>query len=103
MSITEPRRTHNAGTEVSGRSTDSFRTPGFRETKPSFMTTEFWAMVIGVAALVVIYNASHDATLNLWRATALATTLAVGYIVSRGIAKSGTRDWRSRDDDDRTY
>ena len=103
MSITEPGRTYNAGTEVRGRSTDSFRTRDFRETKPSFVTTEFWAMLIGIAALVVIYNASHDATLNLWRATVLGTTLAVGYIVSRGIAKSGTRDWRSTDDDARSY
>lgn len=100
MSVTEPGRMREP-TEVRGRTTEAFHISNFRETKPSFMTTEFWAMLIGIAALVVIYNASHDATLNLWRASALATTLAVGYLVSRGIAKSGTHDQRTRDDDRR--
>src|SRR2546423_14872889 len=98
MSITESGRTHSAETRVGDHRTDTFRTPRFRETKPSFMTTELWAMVIGLVALVVIYNASHDASLNLWRASVLATTLAVAYIVSRGVATSGTRDPHPHDD-----
>jgi hypothetical protein len=65
-----------------------------RETKPSFMTTEFWAMLIGVAAIVVIYNAAADTSLNLFRASLLATSLAVGYMVSRGLAKAGSHDDR---------
>jgi hypothetical protein len=80
----------------------------FRETKPSFMTTEFWAMIIGVVAVVVIYNAAADTSLNLWRASVLATALAIGYMVSRGWAKSGTRDrgvdhGPNRDYGDRDY
>jgi hypothetical protein len=63
-----------------------------RETKPSVMTTEFWAMLAGIIAIVVIYNASADSSLNLFRATTLATILAVGYFISRGLAKSGTTD-----------
>lgn len=99
MSITEPGRT-SSQTEVRGRSTDSFRSRAARETKPSFMTTEFWAMLIGVAALIVIYVSAADTSLNLWRACLLATILAIGYIASRGLAKSGTRDVY-RDDDAR--
>jgi hypothetical protein len=62
------------------------------------MTTEFWAMLAGIVALVVIYNAATDASLNLFRACTLATVLATGYIVSRGIAKAGSRDESWRDD-----
>ena len=69
----------------------------FRETKPSFATTEFWAMLVGVVAVVVIYSASRDASLDLFRASLLATTLAVGYMVSRGLAKAGSRDVRTDD------
>ena len=66
--------------------------PETRETKPSPMTSEFWAMLVGIIAIVVVYNASADSSLDLFRAAALATTLAVGYFVSRGLAKSGTTD-----------
>ena len=88
MSVTDSGRVR---TDVRGRSTDSFRRE-FRETKPSFMTTEFWAMLIGVVALVVIYNTADDTSLNLFRASTLATILAVGYMVSRGLAKAGSHD-----------
>ena len=74
------------------RAPQTFDRPDPRETKPSFMTTEFWAMLVGVVAIAVIYNASADRSLNLFRAAALATTLAVGYFLSRGLAKSGTTD-----------
>jgi len=66
--------------------------PEARETKPSRLTTEFWAMLAGIIAIVVIYNASADRSLDLFRAATLATILAVGYFVSRGLAKSGTTD-----------
>jgi len=63
-----------------------------QETKLSFLTTEFWAMVAGIAALVVIYLAADDPSLNLFRACLLATVVGTGYIVSRGFAKSGSHD-----------
>ena len=88
MSVTDPTRVR---TEVRGRTTDSFRRD-FRETKPSFMTTEFWAMLVGVVVLVVTYNVAEDSSLNLFRTSLLATILAVGYIVSRGFAKAGSHD-----------
>jgi hypothetical protein len=59
------------------------------ETKPSLMTTEFWAMAIGIAALIVIYLVADNPSLDLWRTCLLATIGASAYIVSRGIAKSG--------------
>ena len=61
-------------------------------------TTGFRLMVVGVAVLAVVYNASHDASLNLWRACLLGTVIAAAYIVSRGFAKAGSHD-DDRDDE----
>jgi hypothetical protein len=95
MSLTEPQ---SRASSTNGRTTtDPYRARQARETKPSFMTTEFWAMLVGVVAVVVIYNGSRDASLDLWRASLLATMLAVGYMISRGLAKAGSRDVRIDD------
>jgi len=67
------------------------------ETRASFKTTELWAAIVGVVMLVIVYNASSDASLDLFRACLLCTVLGAAYIVSRGFAKSGSRhessDW----------
>lgn len=68
--------------------------------KPSYMTTEFWAMLAGIAALVVIYKAAADASLHLF-AFLLATIVGAGYMVSRGFAKAGSHDDEWHDDDER--
>ena len=74
--------------------------PDVAETKPSFRSTELWAAIIGVVALIVVYNASADLSLDLFRACLLCTVLGAAYIVSRGFAKSGSRpehaDWDGR-------
>jgi hypothetical protein len=70
------------------------------ETKASFKSTELWAAIIGVVALIVVYNASDDLSLDLFRTCLLSTVLGAAYIVSRGFAKSGSRpehsDWDGR-------
>jgi hypothetical protein len=91
MTATQPGRT-GSETEVRGRARDSYRHRELRETKPSFMTTEFWAMLAGIVALVVIYNVSDEPSLTLFRACLLGTILAAGYFVSRGLAKAGSHD-----------
>jgi hypothetical protein len=58
------------------------------ETKWAPLTTEFWAMVILIAA-ILIASAISD-TLNDRRAWLLVTIIGAAYIVSRGIAKAGT-------------
>jgi hypothetical protein len=63
-----------------------------RETKPSPRTTELWIAIIGVAVLAVVYNASRDASLDLFRACLLGTIITAAYIVSRGFAKAGSHD-----------
>jgi hypothetical protein len=59
------------------------------ETKPFFLTSEFVASVLAIAG-IAITAASSDA-FGAWRAWILITAVTVGYLVSRGIAKSGTR------------
>lgn len=95
------RPTHVAPhtSEVRGPASDTFREqhPVAKETKTSFATTEFWAMLGGIAALIVLYNVRDDASLNLWRTCILATAIGVGYMLSRGLAKSGSRVERWQD------
>jgi hypothetical protein len=64
------------------------------ETKASFKTTEFMAYVavlagILIAGLVVDDGAGAFAAEKVWL---YATILTVGYMVSRGLAKAGSRD-----------
>jgi uncharacterized membrane protein YkvA (DUF1232 family) len=68
------------------------------ETKASFLTTEFWAM-IGVIAAVLVAAQQAD-NFDAPRAWTLVAAVAIGYMVSRGLAKSGS-DHRDRDDDAR--
>ena len=59
------------------------------ETKLSLKTTEFWAMG-GVIAAILIASAVSD-SLGDVRAWTLVAAVAIGYMISRGLAKSGTR------------
>jgi hypothetical protein len=70
-----------APAEVTRRTSD--------ETKASFKTTEFWAMG-GVIAAILIASAVSD-SLGDVRAWTLVAAVAIGYMVSRGLAKSGTK------------
>jgi hypothetical protein len=58
------------------------------ETKWALLTTEFWAM-LGLVIAVLIAAAISD-SLNDVRAWTLVAVIGTGYIVSRGIAKAGT-------------
>ena len=59
------------------------------ETKPFFLTSEFAALVISIVALAI--TAAVDNSIDAWRFWLLATPLVSLYMLSRGIAKSGTR------------
>ena len=59
------------------------------ETKLSLKTSEFWAMV-GLIAAILIAAAVSD-SLNDVRAWTLVAAVGIGYMVSRGLAKSGTK------------
>jgi hypothetical protein len=79
------------------------------ETKHSFKTTEFWAMVAIIVGILVASkvvgqgdgngNGNQDAfpAVRAWLYIAI---VAVGYMVSRGLAKAGSRDpyWQDTND-----
>ena len=62
---------------------------GRDETKFSLKTTEFWAAA-GVIAAILIASAVSE-SLGDVRAWTLVAAVAIGYMVSRGLAKSGSR------------
>jgi hypothetical protein len=85
---TEARRIEAPRPTVTGR----------EETKASFLTTEFWAMVgVIVAVLVAAWQADNFDAPRAWT---LVAAVAIGYMVSRGLAKSGS-DHRERHGDQR--
>ena len=59
------------------------------ETKLSLRTTEFWAMA-GIILAILIASAVSD-SLGDVRAWTLVAAVAIGYMISRGLAKSGTK------------
>ena len=72
------------------------------ETKASFKTTElvaYVAAVLGVLIASAIVDASDFGAQEAWF---YVTLLTIGYMVSRGLAKSGSRDFYDDDfgDDD---
>lgn len=68
------------------------------ETKSSFKTTEMVAYVAAVLG-VLIASAVVDATdFGAQEAWFYITLLTIGYMVSRGLAKSGSRDYYDHDD-----
>ena len=66
------------------------------ETKASFLTTEFWAMIGVIAAILVAAQQADN--FEAPRAWTLVAAVAIGYMVSRGLAKSSS-DYRDRDDE----
>ena len=67
-----------------------------RETKPSFKTTELIVYVLSVlgvliASLVIDVNEDGQG-FSAYQGWFLVTLLTIGYLISRGLAKSGSRD-----------
>ena len=59
------------------------------ETKLSLKTTEFWAMVAVNAAILIAAYVSDS--LDDIRAWTLVAAVSIGYMISRGLAKSGSK------------
>ena len=65
------------------------------ETKAAFKTTELIVYVLAVAGVLIaaaIVDESNAGGLGAKQAWLYVTILSVGYMVSRGLAKSGSRD-----------
>jgi hypothetical protein len=86
---------------TTGPSRVSSATRESTETKASTKTTEFYVFLAAVAAVLIAslvvdgFNATEG-----WK---FFTYLAIGYMISRGLAKSGSREpyWSDRDNRDR--
>jgi hypothetical protein len=72
------------------------------ETKQAFKTTEFWAMVALVVAILIAGNSieSAEGGPDIFAADKVwlyITILGSAYMISRGLAKSGSREPYSAD------
>jgi hypothetical protein len=83
--------------DVAGRNGQTDDRPARRlatETKAAFKTTEFIAfvaMVIGVLIAAAVVDEANAGGLGAKQAWLYVTILTVGYMISRGLAKSGSR------------
>jgi hypothetical protein len=78
------------------------------ETKHATKTTEFWAMVAIIAGILIAswingadpQGGRHHDSFPAVRAWLYVAIVGVGYMISRGLAKAGSRDpyWSSGED-----
>jgi hypothetical protein len=71
------------------------------ETKAAFKTTEFFAFlaaVVGVLIAAAVIDETDAGGFGARQAWLYITILTVGYMVSRGLAKAGSRDPYDADD-----
>jgi len=64
------------------------------ETKAAFKTTEFFAFLAVLAGILIsaaVIDEANAGGLGAKQAWLYATILTVGYMISRGLAKSGSR------------
>ncbi|CAA9520101.1 MAG: hypothetical protein AVDCRST_MAG30-2996 [uncultured Solirubrobacteraceae bacterium] len=99
------QRTASAGSISDTTRSSLDRTPSRRlstETKSSFKTTELIAYVVAVVGVLIaaaLVDQGDAGGLGARQAWLYVTVLTVGYMVSRGLAKSGSRDpYTERDD-----
>jgi hypothetical protein len=74
------------------------------ETKAAFKTTEFFAYLAVLAGILIagaVVDSSDAGGYGARQVWLYATILTVGYLVSRGLAKSGSRDPYDAGDGDR--
>jgi hypothetical protein len=92
--------THSATGADTGRSGGALSRATRRlatETKQAFKTTEFWAMVALVVAVLIAGNSIESAAggPDVFAADKVwlyVTILGSAYMISRGLAKSGSRE-----------
>ncbi len=102
MSTTNQSPDHSTGkTRTADRTTTAVRRVS-TETKHSLKTTElpiYVLAVLGVLIAAAVSDASDFAPQEAWQ---YVTWLTVGYLLSRGLAKSGSRDFYD-DEADRSH
>jgi hypothetical protein len=71
------------------RATDRERST---ETKASTKTSEFFVYLIVVAGVLIASFVVQEASFGADHAWRYVTYLTIGYLISRGLAKSGSRE-----------
>jgi hypothetical protein len=79
------------------RGVDDVRVLASTETRRSSKTSELWLAIASFAAIVVAGYFSEAFSVD--RAWLFATIVMAAYLVSRGLAKAGSRDLEERDID----
>jgi hypothetical protein len=96
-----PTTTRGSAGLSDGRATTERRTT---ETKASFKTTEFLSYIAVLAGILIaggVIDEANAGGMGARQVWLYATILTVGYMISRGLAKSGSRDPYTHHDDDR--
>lgn len=93
MSSPQDTRNH-ATTLTAGRRVST-------ETKSSYKTTELIAYVVIAIAILIASAVTDTSDFGTQEAWFYITLLTIGYMVSRGLAKSGSRDFYDDDVDSR--
>ena len=80
--------------ELDGRTDHSRVRRLTTETKAAFKTTEFFAFLAVLAGILIsaaVVDGSNAGGMGAKQAWLYATILTIGYMVSRGLAKAGSR------------
>jgi hypothetical protein len=97
VSANTPHNTGTAAKPTPANPTLEHRSERGAETKSAFKTTEFAIYLVAVAGVLIASNLVEDTTgrgdsFLADKAWLYITLLTVGYLISRGLAKSGRRD-----------
>lgn len=92
QSSTPPDTKHAANRATTGRRAST-------ETKSSYKTTELIAYAVTVIGVLVASAMTDASDFGPQEAWFYVTLLTIGYMVSRGLAKSGSREFYDDDAD----
>ena len=82
INVRDDRTTHRENREVAVQHET--------ETRRSLATSEFWAFLLVSAILLIAGYA--DSGFNVEHAWTLVAAVTIGYLLSRGIAKAGSKE-----------
>ena len=101
MSATSAPHTRTPDNDRASHRTETPARRRFTETQAAFKTTEFVAYIAAVVAVLIAAGVVDEANaggFGAQQAWLFVTVLTVGYMISRGLAKSGSREPYTADD-----
>ena len=75
-----------------GATRDDWHDDDYTETKTFFRTSEFWFAVLGVVGVLLAAHIEGSDSMTRDDGWRYATFILIGYMVSRGLAKAGTKE-----------